>query len=102
MTNEVKPKSKAIPKDRKESEAIEFVQNLKLFHMNWIAYLIVIPSLYVLNIVTSPDDIWVLWAAIPWLFAIGLHAMVFFGLFNIFGAEWEQRKFKERMNRPDY
>ena len=84
-----------------EQEAISYVQNLKGFHMNWIAFLVVMPCLYALNMKVSPDVLWVAIVAIGWGFAIVLHAAVIFGMFSVFGGAWEQRKFRERMNRLD-
>lgn len=82
-----------------EKEAISYVQNLKGFHMNWIAFLFVIPALFALNLYVSPGRLWVLTVAAAWLFAIGLHALVIFGLFHVFGGKWEQREFQKRMQR---
>jgi transcriptional regulator with XRE-family HTH domain len=85
--------------DQFEREAIEYVQNLKGFHMNWICFLVIVPCLYVLNRVVSPDENWIVWVIIPWALAIGFHAIVLFGLFNVFGAKWEQREFQKRIGR---
>lgn len=85
--------------DREEEEAIEYVKNLKGFHMNWMTYLIVIPGLYILNITVTPGYLWVVWPAMGWGVGIILHALTLFGQFGVFGAEWEQRQFEKRMNR---
>lgn len=86
---------------REEAEAYDYVQNLKGFHLNWICYLIVIPGLYLLNIYVTPDELWVIYPAIAWLFAIGLHAAVIFGLFHVFGNRWEQKHMDRYMDRRE-
>ena len=83
--------------NREEEEAIEYVKNLKGFHMSWMTYLVVIPGLYILNILVSPGYMWVIWPALGWGLAIIFHGLTIFGLFGIFGAEWEQRQFEKRM-----
>ena len=85
--------------EMKEKEAIAYVENLKGFHMNWIAFLVVMPCLYLLNKQVSPETLWVAIVGVAWAFAIVLHAIVLFGMFSVFGGAWEQRKFQERMNR---
>lgn len=84
---------------RTEEEALEYVSNLKAFHISWMLYLIVIPALYLLNIFVTPGYLWVVWPAIAWAFAILLQAVLLFGLFGILGAEWEQRHFEKRLKR---
>ena len=85
--------------EQQEKEAIAYVENLKGFHMSWIAYLIIVPCLYLLNINVTPGFLWVAIVAAVWGFAIVMHAIVMFGVFSVFGGAWEQRKFQERMNR---
>ena len=80
-----------------EKQAIAYVQNVKAFHMNWIAAIVIMPLLYILNQKLSPEFNWFLIVGFCWVAAIGLHALVIFGLFKLFGAEWEQREFQKRM-----
>ncbi len=80
-----------------EAEAIEYVKNLKGFHLNWMMYLIVIPSLGALNYYVTPGYWWVIWPAAGWALGILIQAIVVFGLFGVFGADWEQKQFKKRM-----
>ena len=85
--------------EQQEKAAISYVENLKGFHMNWLAFLVVMPCLYLLNMQVTPHVLWVAIVGVAWIFAIVLHAVVLFGLFSLFGGAWEQRKFQERMNR---
>lgn len=83
--------------NNREEEAIEYVKNLKGFHLSWMTYVVVIPGLYILNIFVTPGYIWVIWPALGWGLAIIIRGLKMFGLFGIFGADWEQRQFEKRM-----
>lgn len=81
-----------------EKQAIAYVQNVKAFHMNWIAAIIILPVLYILNQRLSPEFDWFFIVALCWGAAIALHALVIFGMFSVFGGEWEQKQFQNKMN----
>jgi transcriptional regulator with XRE-family HTH domain len=87
--------------DQAEQEAIEYVENLQAFHMNWITFIIVMPFMYLLNIKLTPGFLWVLIVAGAWTLAIILQAVLIFGLFSVFSGAWEQREFQKRMSRHD-
>ncbi|MBT5185716.1 MAG: Pr2TM family membrane protein, partial [Kordiimonadaceae bacterium] len=57
-------------KNHDEQEALEYVKNLKGFHMNWISYIFVIAGLYFLNLQVSPGNLWVIYPALGWGFGI--------------------------------
>jgi len=82
-----------------EKHAIAYVQNVKAFHMHWISFALIVPGLYFLNTLISPDVMWVWWVAPIWACALALNAIVVFGLFHIFSPDWEQREFKKRMTQ---
>ncbi len=82
-----------------EQEAIDYVRNLKGFHLHWITFVVVMPCLLVFNLWITPNDIWIGWVAVSWGLALALHAILIFGMFNLFGAKWEQREFEKRMNQ---
>lgn len=84
-----------------ENEAIEYVQNLKAFHLHWISFVFVVPGLFILNSMVSPEIMWVYWVAAIWAGALALHVIVLFGLFGVFGANWEQKQFKKRMKNSE-
>jgi transcriptional regulator with XRE-family HTH domain len=85
--------------DQSEQEAIEYVENLKAFHLNWITFIIVMPFMYWLNIKLTPGFLWVSFLAATWILAIVLQAVLIFGLFSVFSGAWEQREFQKRMSR---
>ncbi|WP_203291625.1 helix-turn-helix domain-containing protein [Maricaulis parjimensis] len=80
-----------------EKEAIAYVQNLKAFHLHWISFLFVMPALYGINSLVSPDVPWWSWAGLAWGAALVFHAVIIFGLFGLFGTDWERREFHRRM-----
>lgn len=84
-----------------EREAMDHVSNLKAFYMHLIVFLVVLPCLFAFNLWVTPETIWIGWAAVPWALALGLHAILIFGVNGLFGADWEQRQFQKRMRQID-
>ncbi len=84
---------------REEAEALEYVQNLKGFHLYWITALLVLPCLYALNIYLTPNVLWVAWAAAGWGMGLVLHALTMYGLFGVFNTKWERRAVEKRLNK---
>ncbi|MEO0982444.1 MAG: 2TM domain-containing protein [Pseudomonadota bacterium] len=83
--------------EHQEREAIAYVQNLKGFHLHWISFVLILPCLLAFNLLVTPEEIWIHWVAIPWTLALGLHAIMLFSLYGLFGAQWEQREFQKRL-----
>lgn len=67
-------------KKPEESEQEKRVKKMKEFIEHLTAYVIVIGSLLVLNVVTSPGELWFLWVAFFWGIGLMFHAVdVFMG-----------------------
>lgn len=92
------PSGKTALQEEVEKQAIAYVQNVKAFHMNWIASIVILPILYILNQRLSPEFDWFFIVALCWGAAIALHALVIFGMFSVFGGEWEQKQFMKKMD----
>lgn len=84
---------------REEAETLEYVQNLKGFHLNWITALLVLPCLCALNFYLTPNVLWVTWAAAGWGMGLVLHALTMYGLFGVFNTKWERRAVEKRLNK---
>lgn len=82
-----------------EKDAVEYVKNLKGLYIHMIIFATVIPCLAIFNHLASPEHYWIVYVAIPWALAILLQALITFGVFNLFGPQWEQRQFRKRMKR---
>ena len=99
MTNQTSPNLNDTLQQEAEKQAIAYVQNVKAFHMNWMAAIVILPLLYLINQRLSPEFDWFIIVALCWAAAIALHALVIFGMFSLFGGEWEQEQFQKRMGK---
>ncbi|WP_374442218.1 2TM domain-containing protein [Epilithonimonas sp.] len=74
--------------------AVKRVKELKSFYGNLISYCIVIPFLIIINLLTSPKEIWFYWPMLGWGIGLAAHGMNTFAI----GRNWEERKIQEIMN----
>ena len=98
MHTDTTTETSAFLQEEAEKQAIAYVQNVKAFHMNWVAALVILPVLYFINQSLSPEFSWFFIVGLCWGAAIVLHALVIFGMFNVFSGEWEQKQFQRRMD----
>jgi len=82
----------------KEQKAMEYVRDIKSFYMHALQYVLVITVLTVVNLMTNPEYLWVIWVAIGWGVGVLVHGLSVFEIFNLFGDEWERRQIQKRMN----
>ena len=86
--------------EEKYEEAKKRVEQLKKFYGNLITYAVINVILIIINLVTSPGNLWFYWVTIFWGIAILLHASKVFVLKGKFlGKEWEEKKIKEIMEK---
>ena len=77
--------------------AVKRVKELKGFYGNLISYCIVIPFLVIINLLTSPKQIWFYWPMLGWGIGILAHGMNIFAI----GKNWEEKKIQEIMNQDN-
>jgi hypothetical protein len=58
---------------------------------------IVSPLLVALNFWISAGTWWVVFAILPWGFALAMHFLSVFGFLRWLGPDWERREFQKRM-----
>jgi hypothetical protein len=73
------------------------VEQLKGFYGNLISYCCVIPILIFINLTYMPKFHWFWFSAAGWGFGLLMHAFQVFG----YGANWEERKIKEILDKED-
>ena len=76
-------------------KAAKRVKELKGFYGNLTSYCLVIPFLLILNLLTSPQELWFYWPMLGWGLGLTLHAVSVFGI----GKSWEEKKIKELMEQ---
>ena len=75
------------------------VYELKGYYIHLITYFVVNIFLLILNLLTSPDELWFYWPMLGWGIGILSHTWSIFGKNMFFGRNWEDRKIKELMNK---
>ncbi|WP_313777837.1 2TM domain-containing protein [Flagellimonas meishanensis] len=87
--------------EKRYLKAKERVKNIKDFYSNLIAYCIVIPFLWWLNLRTT-DFLWAFFPTLGWGFGVLAHGMEAFGYNPLWGKRWEERKIQELMDKDGF
>jgi len=86
-------------KDSSYYKAQKKVEEMKGFYGNFFSYIIVITGLAILNLITSPEHWWFLYPALGWGIGVAVHGMAVFNYMPFLGANWEERKLKELLDK---
>ncbi len=78
-------------KDKAYERAQKRVKEIKSFYGNLISYCIIIPFLIIINLVTTPGNIWFFFPMLGWGIGVVAHGMSVFAI----GKSWEERKIRE-------
>jgi len=84
---------------REEEKAIIYVRDIKGFYTHLIIYVVVVGTLFGLNIIRGANHFWAIWPAIGWGIGIIFHALNVYEVFNLFGVDWEKRQIAKRLKR---
>jgi transcriptional regulator with XRE-family HTH domain len=87
----------SLPKD--EALAFKHVRKVKEFYLHLLRYALILTFLLVVNLLTQPAYLWVIWVAIGWGIGVLFHALSVFGKLTLFGAEWEKKQVEKRLGR---
>ncbi len=82
-----------------EERAIAHVKDLRGFYSSLIKYLVVVVGLFILNLIVSPNYMWVYWVMLGWGIGIVMHALAVFEVLPFFSAEWEKKQIEKRLGR---
>ena len=78
------------------------VKEIRDFYRNLVTYAGVNVLLIIINLITSPGNLWFYWVTIFWGIGIVLHASKIFILKDKFlGKEWEEKKIKKMMDKQN-
>ncbi|KFF09242.1 2TM domain-containing protein [Chryseobacterium luteum] len=93
-----KPNSNSVKTDNENGsyeKARKRVKELKSFYANLICYFTVIPFLIVINLMTSPQNLWFYFPMLGWGIGVASHAFQIFGV----GESWKEKKIREIMDK---
>ena len=85
--------------DIRYEKARKKVEMIKWFYIDIGLYVVINLSLFLLNILTTPDNLWFYWVMLAWGIGLAVHAVVVYGFSNVLGDEWEERKIREIMDK---
>lgn len=83
--------------DKSYEKAQKRVKEIKSFYSNLISYCIIIPFLIIINLMTSPDDIWFYFPMLGWGIGVAAHGMSVFAI----GKSWEEKKIREILEKQN-
>ena len=82
-------------------QALKQARELRAFYSHLAIYLVVNAFLVALDVLSSPDELWFYWPMLGWGIGLAVHGLsVFLGVHR-FGADWEERKAREIMQRDE-
>lgn len=87
--------------DFRYQRAKERVAALRGFYIHLTVFVVVNLVLVLINLIVTPSTFWFIWPLLGWGIGIALHALFVFGLGQVFGAGWEERKIKELMEEEN-
>lgn len=87
--------------DKKYEQAKKRVEEIKGFYGHLFAYIGVNITLLVINLVTSPYNLWFYWVSLFWGIGLFWHGMGVFVFSRFPGKKWEKKKIKEFMDQQD-
>jgi hypothetical protein len=75
------------------------VQQMRIFYIHALIWAAFNAGLFFINIMTWPGYLWFLWPTFSWGIILAVHGLAVFGLGGFLGADWEDRKIKEILER---
>ncbi|WP_294301391.1 2TM domain-containing protein [uncultured Chryseobacterium sp.] len=88
-----------IPENKNESyeRAQKRVKEIKSFYSNLISYCIIIPFLVIINLLTTPENIWFFFPMLGWGIGVVAHGMSVFAI----GKKWEDKKIRQILEKQN-
>lgn len=84
-----------------EQEARRRVRRLRHFYVNVGWFVVINVFLAIINLVTSPNDLWFYWVTIFWGLGIVLSAAGVFLNHDFLGKSWEDKKIAKLTGRNE-
>jgi hypothetical protein len=85
--------------ETKYQKAIERVEAIKGLYIHLTVYVVVNLILFSINMIVSPASLWFFWPLMGWGVGLVIHVLSVLGFSRAFGADWEERKIRELMEK---
>ena len=82
-------------------QAKKRVEEISGFYVNLIAYIVFNVFFLILNLVTSPNELWFYLPLVGWGVGVLFHGMKVFNYAPFLSKVWEERKIKELMDKEN-
>lgn len=86
--------------NQQEEEAFAYVRKLRRWYLHLVRYLLVVLVLLAINLLISPQRMWIYWVIGGWGLGLGLHACSLFKPHRLLGPQWERQQVEKRLGRP--
>jgi hypothetical protein len=83
----------------KYKRAKERLEELKGFYIHGIIYILVNLAMAIFNIISTPDYYWFFFPLIGWGIGLVIHALSVYANGKLFGANWEEKKIRQLMDK---
>jgi len=87
-------------RSQQEEEAFAHVRSLRGWYLHLARYVVVILGLLAVNLIVTPQRMWVYWVMGGWGLALLLHAARVFKPLTFLGPQWERQQVEKRLGRP--
>ncbi len=94
-THQTELKSELPLLSKQEKLAYQQVEKVKRFYYAFSVFVVGIIFLLIVNLLTSPNNLWVIWVFLGWGFGMIIKAIGTFMPFSLFSVEWEKRQLKK-------
>ena len=85
--------------EKQEEEAFRYVRRLRGFYLHLFRYVVVVLALLAINLIVSPQRMWVFWVIGGWGLGLLMHAARVFRSDWFLGPQWERRQVEKRLGR---
>jgi len=101
LNQELNMNSATLPTtERLEKDAFDYVRKLRGFYLHLMQYLFVTLGLLAINLIFTPQRLWVSWVIGGWGLGLLSHAARVFKPRWLLGPDWEKREVEKRIGRP--
>ena len=80
-----------------KKKAKKRVKKKKEFFEHLISFISTMVFLLIINLLTSPGYLWVVWPLLGWGVGLAIHYFTVFGFFGLGTEDWEEREFEREM-----